>query len=113
VEVHPIPQTRQLSIFDTGMDFKQPKTAPMGVNIGKLAEQELLSTYVPPSAIITEYGEILYIHGRLGKYLEPGQGRAKLNITDMAREGLQFELNSAIQNAVAKKNEVQVDGLRV
>ncbi|OPX58705.1 MAG: chemotaxis-specific methylesterase [Methanobacterium sp. PtaB.Bin024] len=113
VEVHPIPQTRQLSIFDTGMDFKQPKTAPMGVNIGKLAEQELLSTYVPPSAIITEYGEILYIHGRLGKYLEPGQGRAKLNITDMAREGLQFELNSAIQNAVAKKNEVLVDGLRV
>lgn len=53
-----------------------------------------------------------YIHGRLGKYLEPGQGRAKLNITRWLG-GLHFELNSAIQNAVAKKNEVLVDGLRV
>lgn len=67
----------------------------------------------PPSAIITDFGEILYIHGRLGNYLEPAPGKAKLNILEMAREGLKFELNSAIQNSISKKSEVLLEGLRV
>ena len=36
--------------------------------------------YAPPSALITIRGEILYIHGRLGNYLEPSQGKAQMNI---------------------------------
>ena len=31
----------------------------------------------------------------------------------MAREGLKFELNSSIQNAISKKSEIVVEGLRV
>jgi len=112
VEVHPIPRTMQLSNFEAGMSLKQ-LNAPKTVNIVNLAEKELLDIYVPPSAIITDFGEILYIHGRLGNYLEPAQGKAKLNIVEMAREGLKFELNSSIQNAVSKKSEVVVEGLRV
>ena len=83
------------------------------MNIANLAEKELLDLYAPPSAIITDFGEILYIHGRLGNYLEPAQGKAKLNIVDMAREGLKFELNSAIQNAISKKSEVLIEALKV
>ena len=112
VEVHPIPKTMQLSSFETGMGLKQ-LNAPKAVNIVDLAEKELLDIYAPPSAIITDFGEILYIHGRLGNYLEPAQGKAKLNIVDMAREGLKFELNSAIQNAISQKSEVLFEGLRV
>lgn len=111
VEVHPIPRT-QLSNFETGIGLKQLNTSK-SVNIVNLAEKELLDIYVPPSAIITDFGEILYIHGRLGNYLEPAQGKAKLNIVEMAREGLKFELNSSIQNAISKKSEIVVEGLRV
>lgn len=112
VEVHPIPRTLQLSNFETGIGLKQLNTSK-SVNIVNLAEKELLDIYVPPSAIITDFGEILYIHGRLGNYLEPAQGKAKLNIVEMAREGLKFELNSSIQNAISKKSEIVVEGLRV
>ncbi len=113
VEIHPIPQTMQLSDTGTQYDFTQAKNAPIGLNITNLAEKELLDIYAPPSAIITDFGEILYIHGRLGNYLEPAPGKAKLNITDMAREGLKFELNSAIQNAISKKSDVRLEKLRV
>ncbi|BDZ66949.1 chemotaxis protein CheB [Methanobacterium ferruginis] len=113
VEAHPIPRVTQLSNLETGFDFRRAKNGFDALNISNLAEKELLDIYAPPSAIITDFGEILYIHGRLGNYLEPAQGKAKLNIMDMAREGLRFELNSAIQNAISKKSEVILEGLRV
>jgi two-component system CheB/CheR fusion protein len=115
VEVHPIPTSiplSHLSNLDVGFNLKGTETESQ-INIMNLIEKELFNIYIPPSAIITDFGEILYIHGRLGRYLEPAPGKAKLNIIDMAREGLEFELNSAIQNAISKKSEVLIEGLRV
>jgi two-component system CheB/CheR fusion protein len=113
VEIHPIPRNIPLSDTSSEIDFKHIRNGNLNVNISNLAQKVLLDQYVPPSAIITESGEILYIHGRLGKYLEPAQGKAKLNIADMAREGLKFELNSAIENSISKEKEVFIEGLRV
>lgn len=113
VDIHPIPRTIPSSHLNTEMNLKYSKNDSVAVNLSSLIEKELLDVYVPPSAIITDFGEILYIHGRLGNYLEPAPGKAKLNILDMAREGLKFELNSAIQNAISKKSEVLLEGLRV
>ncbi len=42
-------------------------------------------------------GNILYIYGETGKYLRPTPGHATLNMIEMAREGLQLELHTAIQ----------------
>ncbi|MBI5679717.1 MAG: PAS domain-containing protein [Methanobacterium sp.] len=113
VNVHPITRTIPVTHLDTEMALKPTKNSNVALNISSLVEKELLDIYVPPSAIITDLGEILYIHGRLGNYLEPAPGKAMLNIMDMAREGLKFELNSAIQKAVSKKSEVILEGLRV
>ncbi len=111
VTEHPLPNRLPLS-YD--IDFKFEDENGMSVsNISRLAENELLKTYAPPSAIITDLGEILYIHGRLGNYLEPSPGRAKLNILDMAREGLEFDLNSTIQSAVSRKEKAVAEGIRV
>ena len=46
----------------------------------------------PPAVIVNEKGDVLYIHGRIGRYLEPASGEASLNITALARDGLRFEL---------------------
>jgi two-component system, chemotaxis family, CheB/CheR fusion protein len=73
----------------------------------------LLANYSPACAIINEKGNILYIHGRTGKYLEPASGHANLNIADMAREGLKFELASAIRKARSQDKEVRRLGLEV
>jgi two-component system, chemotaxis family, CheB/CheR fusion protein len=110
VEVNPLPQKME---FINSNEFRPVKRSSISMNIPFLAEKELLKLYAPPSAIITDYGEILYIHGRLGKYLEPASGKPTLNIFDMAREGLKFELNSAIESSISNKKEILLEDLRV
>lgn len=85
----------------------------VGINIDELARRELLTKFVPPCVIINEQGNILYFHGRTGKYLEPAHGRPNLNILEMAREGIQLELRSAIHTAISRKKDVTFEGLQV
>ncbi|CAB1061908.1 Multidomain signal transduction protein including CheB-like methylesterase, CheR-like methyltransferase and BaeS-like histidine kinase [Olavius sp. associated proteobacterium Delta 1] len=86
---------------------------PLKINIRQLAEKALLESYAPPGVIIDSKGEILYVHGRTGRYLEPAPGEAKWNIYDMAREDLKLELLSAIRQAGSEKSTVTSRGLQV
>ncbi|HZD43637.1 MAG TPA: CheR family methyltransferase, partial [Methanomicrobiales archaeon] len=52
---------------------------PIESSITNLAQEWLLQQYAPPSVIVNENGDILYFHGRTGKYLEPHPGKAALN----------------------------------
>ncbi|MGI6022753.1 MAG: chemotaxis protein CheB [Methanoculleus sp.] len=55
--------------------------------VAALAQEWLLAQYVPPAMIVNRGGDILYSHGRIGRYLEPHPGGATLNIhTAMRRE---------------------------
>jgi two-component system CheB/CheR fusion protein len=83
------------------------------ISVRKVAEKALLQHYTPACAIINEKGEVLYIHGRTGKYLEPASGEASLNILRMAREGLRLELTTAIRKVIAQKQNVRYQGLEV
>lgn len=71
-------------------------------NMETLADQLLLQRYAPPSILVNTEGDILYITGRTGNYLEPSSGKANMNIFAMARPGLRNELpiifHKAIQN---------------
>jgi two-component system CheB/CheR fusion protein len=53
--------------------------------------------------LVNDKGDILYISGRTGKYLEPAAGKANWNLFAMAREGLRFELTGAFQKASDRK----------
>jgi len=79
----------------------------------EIIERILLDEYAPSAALINSKGEIIYIHGRTGKYLEPSPGKANLNMIMMAREGLKRELSSALHKAVSQKTDVTLKGLRV
>lgn len=83
------------------------------INIRELAEQTLLTDYTPASVVVNEKGEVLYIHGRTGRYLEPAPGEASLNILRMAREGLLTELAAAIRKAVAQNETARYTGLQI
>lgn len=83
------------------------------MNLPQLAQSVLLETYAPPSVVINSKGDILYISGRTGKYLEPPPGKPSMNILEMAREGLKLELPSAIRNAIAQKKKITYEGLLV
>ena len=72
-------------------------------NLQSLADQLLLQHFSPPAVLVNDKGDILYISGRTGKYLEPAAGKANWNIFAMAREGLRFDLGSAFQKLSGKK----------
>jgi two-component system CheB/CheR fusion protein len=78
-----------------------------------LAQSILLDHYTPPAALITEEGDILYFHGRTGRYLEHTAGKANLNIYAMASEGLRYELGNAIKKAHNEGIEVIAKNLEV
>ncbi|MGZ6291621.1 MAG: CheR family methyltransferase, partial [Syntrophales bacterium] len=84
-----------------------------GAGIPALAQRILLANFAPPSVIVNMKGEILYIHGQTGKYLEPPPGQPTVNILEMARKGLRLELRSALQNAVSNDREVALKNIKV
>jgi two-component system CheB/CheR fusion protein len=67
----------------------------------QIAERALLKHYSPVGALVSERGDILYLLGRTGRYLEPTPGEASLNIFRMAREGLRGDLTIALHRAVS------------
>jgi two-component system CheB/CheR fusion protein len=82
-------------------------------DVADLTKRLLLQSFAPPSVVTDETGGILYVHGDTGKCLRPAPGRASLNIIEMAREGLQLELRTAIHDAVARKKPVFCGNLQV
>jgi PAS domain-containing protein len=86
------------------------KTAP---NLQALAEQLLLQRYSPAAVLTNDKGDILYISGRTGKYLEPAAGKANWNIYAMAREGLRHELGSLFHQALRQKSAVTQASVKV
>jgi two-component system CheB/CheR fusion protein len=83
------------------------------VSLQSLADQLVLQRYAPPAVLANDKGDILYISGRTGKYLEPAAGKANWNFFAMAREGLRWELTGAFQKALRQKESVTLHGLKV
>jgi two-component system CheB/CheR fusion protein len=77
------------------------------LSVMQLVEAILRHSSVPPCAIIDTKSNIIYVHGRLGKYLEPAEGKISINIVDMARFGLKTELASGIRQASQTRKKVQ------
>ncbi len=77
------------------------------------AQRVLLDFYGPPSVVVTAEGDIIYVNGRTGKYLEPSSGKVNNNVFAMAREGLREELGIAIHNAAKQKATVTQSGVQV
>jgi two-component system CheB/CheR fusion protein len=82
-------------------------------NLQSLADHLLLQHFSPPAVLVNDKGDILYISGRTGKYLEPAAGKVNWNLFAMAREGLRFDLGSAFQRALRQKEAVTVKGLKI
>lgn len=93
--------------------IQEQPVKPLVINIGGQIEKMLLENYTPSCVIINEKDDILYFHGKTGKYLEPAPGKAGLKIMEMARDGLKHELNIAIRKAIAKKKQVVFKDLNV
>jgi two-component system CheB/CheR fusion protein len=98
-------------IFDaTGTN---PLASPK-VSLRELTEQTLLQQIKPACALVNSLGDILYLHGRTGMYLEPTPGETGINnILKMAREGLRRDLTTTLHKVASKKERIRVLNLRV
>jgi two-component system CheB/CheR fusion protein len=82
-------------------------------SLQSLADQLVLSRFSPPAVLVNDQGDLHYVSGRTGRYLEPAAGKANWNIIAMAREGLRYDLAGALQKARMKKSAVTVQGIKV
>lgn len=93
-----------------------PETTPPvkpPASLQSLADQLILRSYAPPTVLANDKGDIFYISGRTGKYLEPAAGKANWNLFAMAREGLRYELAAAFPKALKQKESVVLHALKV
>jgi two-component system, chemotaxis family, CheB/CheR fusion protein len=99
--------------FPLSVDSETMKQHSGTKELREWTEQALLKFHAPTCVIVDAKHEILYIHGRTGKYLETPSGEVSTNILRMAREGLKAELATAIHAASANKDSVSRQGIRV
>ena len=91
----------------------QQQAKPSAQNIQALVDRLLVQRFAPLGILCDPNGDVLYVSGRAGKYLEPAVGKASFNILAMAREGLRYELSRAFSRALRSDRPVTVQGLKV
>lgn len=83
-----------------------PLSASAAASLQAETDALLLRRYAPAAVLSTDKGDLVYISGKTGKYLEPAAGKANLNLFAMAREGLAGALNGAFAKAVRDRATV-------
>ena len=89
------------------------EVAPAKLSLLQLAERAVLRHFAPVGALVNERGDILYLLGRTGRYLELAPGEAAMNIFRMAREGLRGDLMISLHRAVSLGVTTRNAGLQV
>lgn len=84
-----------------------------GGELQRAADDVLLQVYAPAAVLLNTDGDIVYISGRTGKYLEPAAGKANWNIHAMAREGLRRPLLGALKQAPEQREPLHLHGVQV
>ena len=103
-----------LLTMPTALQNTAPSAGERKTSLREVTEQALLSHCGSVGALVNERGDILYLHGRAGQFLEPTSGEQSLNnLLKMAREGLQRELTSALHKATTLKETIVRNGLQV
>ena len=82
-------------------------------SLEKQTDRLLLQHYSPAAVLTNNKGDIVYVSGKTGKYLEPAAGKANLNVFAMARESLAGPLSAAFAKAMQQKITVTLNTLQV
>lgn len=102
------------SLYSRNQKVQNKRTLPKAAeNFQSIADHILLQRFTPPSVMVNENGDIIYITGRTGKYLEPVAGKANLNIYAMAREGLSEQLPGALRKAMQSFDPVVLRNIKI
>ena len=81
-------------------------------NIQTLTDQLMLQQFSPTGVLVNTNGDIIYISGHIGKYLEPAVGKANMNIFAMLMESLSNDFAFAFRQSVMKKETVVLQNIK-
>ncbi len=109
-ELKQFPSSFNQKRLESGEFQAKPNAAE---NIQTLADQLLFQRFAPASVLINPKGDIIYMTGRIGKYLEPVAGKANWNIYNMSREGLRKELSGAMHKSLQNYDELILHNIKV
>ena len=101
------------SSFTRGAAAPVRETPRSALSLQSMAEQLVIHRFSPPTVLVNAQGNILYISGKTGKYLEPAAGKANWNVFPMARKGLRYELSTAFAKALRQAGPVNLRGMKV
>jgi two-component system CheB/CheR fusion protein len=82
-------------------------------NLQKLTDSLLLQQFAPAAVLVTEKGDIVYINGKTGQYLEPAAGKVNHNLFAMLRQGLTGPLNEGFTRALRQAKTLELKNLKV
>lgn len=82
-------------------------------NLQLITEQLLLREHCPAAVLVTSQGDILYVSGKTGRYLEPAAGKANWNVFAMARDGLRAALNECFFKAIREQESTILRSIKI
>ncbi len=97
---------------NTMIDFTQMSDENK-LALQKIAERTIFEHFDSSGAIINEKGEILYLYGHPGMFLEIIPGKFDANISNMLNKSLKAELYLALHRSFTCKETVNITGLNV
>lgn len=73
----------------------------------------LAKKFAPGALVMSERGDILYLHGDAGRFLEPAEGKPRYNIFEMGRGGLPSRLPAMLHDAASSEGRVVEKKFRI
>lgn len=84
----------------SGQKSKKRQIPATELDIFKEADKITLTRYSPPGVILNDEFEVLQFRGHTGPYLEHAPGKPTVNILNLVKEGMVFELRATNEKAL-------------
>lgn len=107
------PASQRSPISRPTKEFQVSSSATTPANLQAHAEQALLHEFSPAAVLATEQGDVVFINGSVGKYLEPASGKANWNVHVMLRPTIRTQIAAAMRQAIQERGTVELSGLRL
>lgn len=84
-----------------------------GTAFADMIRQAILDHFAASVILIDRKGEILQFHGQTGKYLNMPEVEPRLNLLELAKEGLSIRLRAALHKAAQEGRAVVLDNVPI
>jgi two-component system CheB/CheR fusion protein len=85
--------------------------APREINIRTIMERIVLEEYAPPTILINQRYDVLFLQGDTGKFLSMPKGEPSYNLFNLAHEDLRPKLLTVLHRAISEKKSVIVESI--